>query len=151
MRPHTFLIATLAICCYLPGSTPVQAAPLASIGSQDKKVMMEFRGVRLGAKKDAVQAALGKPANSDDSRAEFNLEGGNQVTVHYENGEVKAIQISFESADKAPTWHEVVGDAEVSQMESGAKMARKVVAAEHFWVSMYQSKDGTTTRITISR
>ena len=122
-----------------------------SLSLQEKKVLNEFRGVRLGFKPDQVHTALGKPASTVDTREEFNFDGENQITIHYENGEVRAIQIAFAESTKAPTWTEVVGDAEINTMETGAKFARKVVNAEHFWVSMYKSKDGTMTRITISR
>ncbi|MEP7270423.1 MAG: hypothetical protein ABI882_02910 [Acidobacteriota bacterium] len=156
MKATTMLIAAAALSCLslcapsVESAMPVNFAP-AGIATQDKKVLTEFRGVRLGFKKEQVQAALGKPSNADEARAEFTFDGENQITIHYDNGEVRAIQISYVTATKVPSWTEVVGDAEISQMESGAKTARKVVNAEHFWVSMYQSKDGSITRITISR
>ena len=141
------VVAGYAICVESVSSVTASALP----ATQDKKVMNEFRGVRLGMKKAQVTSALGKPSTSDEARDEFTFEGENQITVHYDNGEVRAIQVSLVTATKVPAWSEVVGDAEISQTESGAKMARKVVTAEHFWVSMYQSKDGSVTRITISR
>ncbi|MGH9845051.1 MAG: hypothetical protein ACREEM_40565, partial [Blastocatellia bacterium] len=67
------------------------------------------------------------------------------------NGQVKAIQLAFLDAKNAPVWKDVIGDAEINQMESGAKTARKVMEAEKFWVTMYQNKDATVTRVTISR
>ncbi len=149
------LIALAVLSCFTLCAQSVQSVRANSNssapGTQDKKVMTEFRGVRLGFKRAQVATALGKPSSSDETREEFTFDGDNQMTIHYENGEVRAIQVSFVSATKIPTWTEVVGDAEITQLESGAKTARKVVTAEHFWVSMYQSKDGTTTRITISR
>ena len=127
MKMITRILIVLAVlsCLTMYGQSTesVGACPVPSVVAQDKKVLTEFRGVRLGMKTDQVRALLGKPA----------------------------IQIVFMESAKAPGWTEVVGDAEVNQMESGAKFARKVVNAEHFWVSMYKSKDGTMTRITISR
>ena len=71
--------------------------------------------------------------------------------MHYDNDAVKAIQIRFTSGKNAPSWKDVVGNAEIQQNENGSKFARVVVTAENFWVSMYQSKDGVITSITISR
>ena len=115
------------------------------------KVMSEYKGVKLGMKRDAVKAAVGNPANSTDTSDDFNLTGEDTMTVHYDNGEVKAIQLAFLDPKHAPPWKEVVGDADVTETTTGAKAARKIVEAEKFWVSIYQTKDGTITRITISR
>jgi hypothetical protein len=71
--------------------------------------------------------------------------------VHYDNEEVKAIQLAFLDSKHAPPWNDVVGDAEVIETTNGAKSARKIMEAEKFWVSIYQTKDGAITRITISR
>jgi len=156
MKVLTKLFVSLAVTCYCvwcSGSdhSAIAATATTHVMTQEKKVMTEFHGVRLGFKKAQVAAALGKPSTSDESRDEFTFDGDNQITVHYDNGEVRAIQVSFVTATKVPSWTEVIGDAEVSQTESGAKVGRKVVSAEHFWVSMYQNKDGSVTRITISR
>jgi hypothetical protein len=115
------------------------------------KVMSEYKGVKLGMKRDAVKAALGNPANSTESSDEFNLTGEDTMTVHYDNEEVKAIQLAFLDAKHAPPWKDVVGDAEVTETTNGGKAARKILEAEKFWVSIYQTKDGAITRITISR
>src|SRR5215510_9241151 len=115
------------------------------------KVMNEYKGVKLGMKRDAVKTALGNPASSSDTSDDFNLTGDDKMTVHYDNEEVKAIQLAFLDPKNAPPWKDVVGDAEVSETSTGAKTARKIVEAEKFWVSIYQTKDGATTRITISR
>jgi hypothetical protein len=115
------------------------------------KVMSGYKGVKLGMNRDAVKAALGNPANSSDTSDDFNLTGDDKMTVHYENGEVKAIQLAFLNPEHAPAWKDVVGDAEVSELANGAKTARKTIDTEHFWVSIYQTKDGSSTRITISR
>lgn len=115
------------------------------------KVMSEYKGVKLGMNRDAVKAAVGNPAGSSDTSDDFNLTGDDTMTVHYDNGEVKAIQLAFHNPERAPSWKDVVGDAEVSQLPNGAKTARKTKDAEKFWVSIYQTKDGAITRITISR
>lgn len=145
------LIALALLACFTLCTQSVQSVNAMPSVTQDKKVMTEFHGVRLGFKRAQVAAALGKPSTTDEAREEFTFDGDNQITVHYDNGEVRAIQVSFMGPGKVPSWTEVVGDAEISQLESGAKTARKVVNAEHFWVSMYQNKDGSITRITISR
>lgn len=127
------------------------AQSVRSMETQETRVMREFRGVRLGLKPEEVRAALGNPASKADNREEFSFDGDNQITIHYDNGQVKAIQIYFADATKAPSWAEVTGDAEIEEMANGAKSARKVVSEENFWVTMYRSKDGTIARITISR
>jgi hypothetical protein len=115
------------------------------------KVMSEYKGVKLGMKRDDVKAAMGSPESSSDTSDDFKLTGDDKMTVHYDNGEVKAIQMAFSDPKNAPPWKNVVGDAEVSETANGAKTARKIVEAEKFWVSIYQTKDGAITRITISR
>ncbi|MCI0336230.1 MAG: hypothetical protein L0226_01520 [Acidobacteria bacterium] len=145
------------ITCFALCARSVRSAanPGPSV-TQDKaspngKVMREYKGVKLGMKREQVKVALGNPTNSSENSEDYSLTGDDTMTVHYENGEVKAIQLAFLDPKNAPAWKDVVGDAEVNQMENGAKHARKVVSGENFWVSIYQSKDGTTTRITISR
>lgn len=127
------------------------AAGAVGVSAQAKKVLNEFHGVKLGMKPADVKIALGKPESSSESREEYTFDGENSITVHYEAGVVKAIQIYFTDGAKAPGWTDVVGDAPVEEMANGAKAARKVVDSEKYWVSMYRSKDGTTVRITISR
>jgi len=116
----------------------------------DAKVLREYRGIKLGLKRDAVRSAMGKPENQSDNSEDYKLTGDDLMTVHYENNEVKAIQLQFSDPKNAPSWDSVVGDAEVTQLEHG-KTARKVVAKENFWVSIYQNKDATITRVTISK
>jgi hypothetical protein len=129
-----------------------QGAISAGVGHMTQgKVMSEYKGVKLGMKRDAVKTAMGNPASSSDTSDDFNLTGDDKMTVHYDNEEVKAIQLAFSDPKNAPSWKEVVGDAEVNETSNGAKTARKIMEAEKFWVSIYQSKDGATTRITISR
>ncbi|MBS1807046.1 MAG: hypothetical protein JST84_02510 [Acidobacteria bacterium] len=118
---------------------------------QTAKVLREFKGVKLGLKPEQVHAALGQPENNNDASEDYKLTGEDTMTVRYENGEVKAIQLAFMEAKNAPAWRDVVGDAEVVELANGAKTARKVLAEEKFWVAIYQNKEGTITRITISR
>ena len=116
------------------------------------KVLREFHGVKLGMKREAAKAAMAAPAEtSTDDSEDYKLTGEDTMTIRYENGEVKAIQLAFRDPKNAPAWHDVVGDAEVNELANGAKTARKTVEQEKFWVSIYQSQDGTTIRITISR
>jgi hypothetical protein len=117
----------------------------------DGKVLREYRGIKLGLKREAVRSTMGKqPKNQSDNSEDYELTGEDLMTVHYDNNEVKAIQLIFLDPKNAPAWDTVVGDAEVTQLEHG-KTARKVVASENFWVSIYQNKDATTTRVTISK
>ncbi|MDQ3012256.1 MAG: hypothetical protein M3X11_16290 [Acidobacteriota bacterium] len=134
---------------YWPSTTSAESISNSIQGAS--KAMREFKGVKLGMKRDEARAAAGKPESSGGDTDEFKLTGDDTMTVRYENGEVKAIQLAFLDSKNAPAWKEVVGDAEVSQMANGAKTARKVITDEKCWVSIYQSKDGSTTRITIMR
>lgn len=116
------------------------------------KVLREFHGVKLGMKRDAVQSAMNaKPENSSDDSEDYKLTGDDTMTVRYENGEVKAIQLAFLEPKNAPAWKDVVGDAEVNELANGAKTARQTIEKEKFWVSIYQNKEATLVRITISR
>jgi hypothetical protein len=127
------------------------AAAALRVTAQSRKVLNEFHGVKLGMKAADVTKALGKPESSSETREEYTFDGENSITIHYDGGVVKAIQIYFTDPSKAPGWTDVVGDAPIEEMANGAKAARKVVDSEKYWVSMYRSKDGTTVRITISR
>ncbi len=138
--------ASLAFC-----AQEVKSAATSTLSAQAAKVLREYKGIKLGLKREQVQAALGKPENSSEASDDFLLTGEDTMTVRYENGEVKAIQLAFFEPKNAPAWKDVVGDAEVTQLATGAKTARKVVAEEKFWVSIYQNKEGTVIRITISR
>jgi hypothetical protein len=115
------------------------------------KVMREYRGVRLGMASAEVRAALGKPERAGDQRDEYEFDGHDLLTVHYQNGQVRAIQLYFNNSKKVPSWTEVVGEAEITQNENGSKLARVSVNEENFWVSMFQNKDQSVTTITISR
>jgi hypothetical protein len=116
------------------------------------KVMREYKGVKLGMTREQVHTALGKPEITSENTDDYKLTGNDTMTVHYDKGEVKAIQLAFFDPKNAPAWKDVVGEtAEVTQLDNGAKHARTMVSEEKFWVSIYQSRDGSTTQITISR
>ncbi|MBS1789222.1 MAG: hypothetical protein JST85_15965 [Acidobacteria bacterium] len=147
-------LALGAFGCFVFSLQSVEATALDRVSNQAKpdKVMREFHGVKLGMKRDAVQAAMAaKPENATDESEDYKLTGDDSMTVRYENGEVKAIQLAFLDAKNAPAWNDVVGDAEVNELANGAKTARKTMDHEKFWVSIYKSQDGSTIRITISR
>ncbi len=133
------LITGLALCAAGPGA-----------GAQGK-VLTEYRGVQLGMKQADVRAKLGAPASSGEAADEFKLTGEDLMTVRYEDGSVTAIQVMILDVKNAPPFNEVVGDAPVEQLESGRKIARKVLEAQKFWVSMSQSKDASMTNITIKK
>jgi hypothetical protein len=119
--------------------------------AQPAKVLREYKGVKLGLKREQVLAALGTPESSNATSDDFKLTGEDTMTVHYDNEAVKAIQLAFYDPKNAPNWKDVVGDAETTELATGAKTARKEIPQEKFWVSIYQNKDGTVIRITISR
>ncbi len=149
---NRLLKVTIALGVAISFALCARSVESATAGrAAQNKVMREFKGVKLGLKRDAVRAAMGNPENSSDASEDFKLVGDDTMTVHYDNGEVRAIQLAFLDPKNAPAWKDVVGDAEVNELANGAKTARKTVEAEKFWVSIYQSKDGSTTRITISR
>lgn len=150
---NRLLKVTLAlgvIGCFVFSTQSVEATK--RIQTKSDKVLREFHGVKLGMKREAVQTAMtAKPESSTDDSEDYKLTGEDTMTVRYENGEVKAIQLAFQDAKNAPAWNDVVGDAEVNELANGAKTARKTMEQEKFWVSIYKSQDGTTVRITISR
>ncbi|MDX2043737.1 MAG: hypothetical protein SF097_21145 [Acidobacteriota bacterium] len=126
--------------------------PINLAQGSDQKALREFHGVKLGMKREAVKTAMGaNPENSTDDSEDYKLTGDDTMTVRYENGEVKAIQLAFLDPKNAPAWKDVVGDAEVNELGNGAKTARQTIEKEKFWVSIYQNKEGTMVRITISR
>ncbi|MBI1761118.1 MAG: hypothetical protein HYR56_06740 [Acidobacteria bacterium] len=133
------LIAGLTLC-----------APDVVTAAQGK-VMTEYRGVQLGMKQADVRAKLGAPASSGEAADEFKLTGDDLMTVRYEDGSVTAIQVMILDVKNAPPFNEVVGDAAVEQLENGRRIARKVLDAQKFWVSMSQSKDASMTNITIKK
>jgi hypothetical protein len=115
-------------------------------------VLREYRGVKLDMGREQVKAVMGGPAQSEKDRDEFKLGGGDFMTVRYDDkGVVKTIQLYFTDPAHAPKWAEVVGDAEIQEKSTGSKFARAVNNEENFWVSMFQSKSGAVTTITLSR
>jgi hypothetical protein len=140
------------ICiCGLIGCALGAAVVVMSNAQTPGKVLREYRGVQLGMNKTDVRAKLGAPASSSEGADEYKLEGEDLMTVRYENDEVTAVQLLFLDAKHAPPFNEVTGDAPIEENESGRKIARKVLAAEKFWVAMSQNKDASMTNITIRK
>jgi len=124
---------------------------IATVSPNNIKVMREFRGIKLGMKRDDVRGALGKPEISDSGKDRFKLGGDDRLTAHYENDTVKVIQLYFFKSNKSPKWVDVVGDTEIEQRTDGSKLARVDLTEEKFWVSMYESKSGDVITVNISR
>ncbi len=115
-------------------------------------VMREYHGVKLGMNREGVKAVMGETARDGNNWDEFKLGGSDLMTVHYDDkGIVKTIQLYFTDPAHAPAWTKVVGNAEIQQKTTGSKYARAANKEEGFWVTMFQSKTGAVTTITISR
>jgi hypothetical protein len=159
-RLQTIFVILLAIdslAFRMPGLTPLaaqQKGPLTSgpvvtqqenqtaidsASPKEIKVMREFRGIKLGMKRDEVRDALGKPELSDKGQDSFKIGGDDRLTTHYDNDSVNVIQLY------------VVGDREIEERSDGSKIARVEIPVENFWISMFQGKSGDVTTITISR
>jgi hypothetical protein len=115
------------------------------------KVMREYRGIKLGMKRDEVRDALGKPELSDKGQDSFKIGGNDLLTAHYDNDSVNAIQLYFLESKRVPNWVDVVGDTEIEERPDGSKIARVDIPEENFWISMFQGKGGDVTTITLSR
>lgn len=115
-------------------------------------VLREYRGVSLGMGREQVKAVMGESAQSEKDWDEFKLGGNDVMTVRYDDKAiVKTLQLYFTDPAHAPKWAEVVGDAEIQEKSTGSKFARAVNNEEDFWVTMFQSKSGAVTTITLSR
>lgn len=115
-------------------------------------VLREMYGIKLNMTREEVRRGLRKPNQSTAQMDEFKVEGDDILTVHYgSKGLVKTIQLYCTEAKRAPAWKSVIGDAQIEERENGSKFARKVVDTEDFWVTMYQSKSGDVTTVTMSR
>ncbi|MCI0660000.1 MAG: hypothetical protein L0220_02895 [Acidobacteria bacterium] len=68
------------------GQETIAAASLKNI-----KVMREFRGIRLGMKRDDVRDALGKPEISESGKDRFKLGGDDRLTAHYDNDSISRL------------------------------------------------------------
>jgi hypothetical protein len=130
-----------------------QEGQAANISATPKeiKVMREYRGIKLGMKRDEVRDALGKPELSDKGQDSFKIGGDDQLTAHYDNDSVSVIQLYFFESKKVPNWVDVVGDTEIEERPDGSKIARIEIPEENFWISMFQGKGGDIATITISR
>jgi hypothetical protein len=125
---------------------PAQAVP------RTPPVLREYRGVKLDLNRDGVKTALGKAEQTGETWEQYMLGGGDLITVHYNSeGLVKAIQLYFTDASRAPSWTEAVGDVLIQTKPTGARFARAENKEENFWVTMFQSKNQAVTTITISR
>jgi hypothetical protein len=124
---------------------------IVSASPKEIKVMREYRGIKLGMKRDEVLDALGKPEFSRKDQDIFKIGGDDQLTAHYDNDSVKVIQLYFFESKQVPNWADVVGDTKIVQRQDGSKFARVEIKEENFWVSMFQGKSGDVTTITISR
>ncbi len=115
-------------------------------------VMHEYRNIKLGMNREEVKEVLGKTMRAGNEWDEFELGSSDLMTVRYDgNGIVKTIQLYFTNPAHAPKWTEVVGNAEIQQKPTGSKYARAVNKEENFWVTMFQSRTGAVTTITLSR
>lgn len=115
-------------------------------------VMSEYRNVKLGMSREQVSSAMGKAKQKGEGWEEFDLDNGNLMTVRYDDkGVVKTVQLYFSDSSQAPSWTEVVGNAEIEERPDGSKFARAVAPGENYWVTMFQSKSGAVTTITLSR
>jgi hypothetical protein len=155
---HYLSANTLALLCgvmlSVVGSARVYAQEPTASNTQtaaSANVMREYKGVKLGMTRAEVRASMGKAELKEKAKDRFIIKGDDRLTVYYNDDQVKAIHLYFIDAKNAPAWTDVVGDAQVEQMENGAKRARRDLIEEKFWVSMYQGKDGAFTTITISR
>jgi hypothetical protein len=163
------LLAIGSLAFWMPGLTPLAAQqngpqPSGSVAAQQDgqadalspiskaiKVMREYRGIKLGMKRDEVRDALGKPELSDKGQDSFKIGGDDRLTAHYDDDSVNVIQLYFFESKRVPNWADVVGDAEIEQRPDGSKIARVEMPEENFWISMFQNKNGDVTTITISR
>jgi hypothetical protein len=169
---NTIMTTTLAACCtaiLLAGSAapglaqttaqqaaqqPAAARPKAEpvLAPVEIKVLRELHGVTLGMPRAQVNTALGKPMKTSAKMDEFKLDGGDMLTVRYDPlGKVRVVQFYCTDAKRAPVWADVIGDAPMQQKPNGSKYAQKIVPAENFWITMFQSQSGALTTITLSR
>jgi hypothetical protein len=86
-----------------------------SASPKEIKVMREYRGIKLGMRRDEVRDALGKPELSDQGKDRFKIGGDDMLTAHYDNDNLKVIQLYFFESKKAPDWADVVGETEIEQ------------------------------------
>jgi hypothetical protein len=130
---------------------PVGHEAVNSSSPKEIKVMREYRGIKLGMQRAGVRDALGKPELSETGKDRFKIGGEDRLTVHYDNDNVKLIQLYFFKSDRTPKWADVVGNTEIEQRPDGSKLARVDIPDEKFWVSMYVSQSGDLTTVNISR
>src|SRR5262245_45985234 len=119
------LVLSPAILAQTPAKAEPQQPQQPQTAIQTLPLMREYRGVKLGIKRDAVKAAIGGTARDGTGWDEFKLRDSDLMTVHYDDkGDVKTIQLYFADSAHAPKWTEVVGDAEIQEKSTGSKYAR---------------------------
>ncbi|MBO0720268.1 MAG: hypothetical protein J2P41_05565 [Blastocatellia bacterium] len=98
-----------------------------------------------------MRKVLGKSDNYNKDQDNYKIDGDNTLTTLYDNDSVKMIQLYFLEPKKAPNWVDVVGDTNIEQRLDGSRLAETEIPEDNFRVSMFQSKSGDVTTITISR
>ena len=127
---------------------PAQSQPL----TQNLPAPRVCRGVKLGMIREEVSGVMRPSAREGGDWEEFKLDGGDLMTVRYDSQDiVKIIQLYFTHAAHAPKWTEVVGDVQIQSKPGGSKYAHVVNKEENLRVTMFQSKSGAITAITLSR
>lgn len=115
-------------------------------------VMSEYRGLSLGMTPDEVRSTLARPpTESGRDRLEFRFDQGDKLKVGFSNGVVESLEIYFSDPSDAPPFSLVTGEAEIRTLYNGARFAEFVAPEERLMVSMYQSRGGAVTMITIRR
>lgn len=160
MKRFWLFIIAFSFVCVAAALAQVPSPPGSSNSSATAQetpdpavtILRELHGVKLDMTRDEVRDQLHKPSLTATQLDEYKLEGGDILTVRYSpEGKVSVIQLYCTDTKRAPVWTQVIGDAQVQEHPNGAKSARKDVSNEKFWVTMYQSKSGDMTTITISR
>jgi hypothetical protein len=140
-----------ALCAQTPAAPGAQR-PQQAQAPQLLPVLREYRGVNLKMEREQVKAVMGKPSQIGKDWDEFKLGDSDLMTIRYDDKDaVKTVQLYFTDPAHAPKWADVVGDAEIQEKSTGSKFARAVNNEEDFWVTMFQSKNGSVTTITLSR
>ncbi|HKX31527.1 MAG TPA: hypothetical protein VJ302_27820 [Blastocatellia bacterium] len=140
---------TPALQAPAPTTTAVPQAPPEQ-PKPSLPLLHEFHGIKLGMTQQEVKSVLGKTSQKGKDWDEFKLDGDDLMTVRYDDQQhVKRIQLYFADPAHAPSWTEVVGQAQIEDRPNGSRYARADNVAENFWVTMFQSKNITT--ITLGR
>ena len=69
-----------------------------------------------------VKSLMGKTAQQGKNWEEFRLGDDNLMTVHYDDRQVvRTIQLYFANPERAPTWTEVAGQAQIQEKPASSK------------------------------